>query len=74
MIDKNYRSDVLSQLSDLKLCKDEIKEHLTAIELLMVDSNESRVKNPSVSDELTSLTIQIDRVSNSIDAMEKKLM
>lgn len=74
MINNNYKSDVLSQISDLRLCHDKIQEHLTAIELLMVDTNNSRVKDPAVFKELTTLTKQIDSVSNSIASMEKKLM
>lgn len=74
MISDRDRTSVLDQISNLKICSDKIRENLSAIQLLMVDSNYSRTKDPSISGELQSLIKQADTMSNSIDTMEKRLL
>lgn len=68
-----YKKDVLDQVNSLKSCSDKIKEHLNAIELLMVDSNNSRTKNSSISQELESLTKHVTSVDRSISSIEGSL-
>lgn len=73
MLTDKDRSHVLSQIKDLKSYNEKMKEHLSAIQLLMVENNDSRIKEQSVANELTSLTDQIDSITSSISAMERKL-
>ena len=74
MISDKDRTSVLDQISNLKLCSDKIKENLGAIQLLMMDNNYSRTKDPSVSEKLANLIKQAESMSHSIDAMEKELI
>ena len=73
MSDKN-RSTVLDQISNLRICSDKIRENLSSIQLLMADSDYGRIKDHSVSNELEGLIKQVDSLTHSIDAMEKKLI
>ncbi len=67
------KTSVLDQISNLKTCNNKIRENLNAIQLIMVDNNYSRIKDPSVSDDLAQLMKQADSMSDSIDNMEQKL-
>lgn len=74
MISDKNRETVMDQISSLKICSDKIRENLSSIQLLMADNNYSRIKEHSISNELTGLIKQVDSLTHSIDAMEKKLM
>ncbi len=74
MINDRDKKSVLYQINNLKLCSDKMRENLGAIQLLMIDNNYGRTKDPSVSDELAQLIRQVESMSNSIDSMEKRLM
>lgn len=74
MINDRDKKSVLYQINNLKLCSDKMRENLSAIQLLMIDNNYGRTKDPSVSDELAQLIRQVESMSSSIDTMEKRLM
>lgn len=74
MINDRDKKSVLYQINNLKLCSDKMRENLSAIQLLMIDNNYGRTKDPDVSDELSHLIRQVESMSNSIDSMEKRLM
>ncbi len=71
--DRDHKS-VLDQISSLKVCNNKIRENLNSIQLLMASNDYGRIKDHSVSNELESLIKQVNSLSNSIDAIEEKLM
>ena len=74
MMSVHIRSTVLDKINSRKICSDKIRENLSSIQLLMADSNYGRIRDHSVSNELEGLIKQVDSLTHSIDAMEKKLM
>lgn len=70
---KENLKDLINQLDELRLHKDKAMECLTSIQLLAFDSNNSRTKIPSISDELDNLHKQLDSLSNSISVIENEL-
>lgn len=74
MLTSQDKSSVLRQIGDLKLHNEKMKDHLNAIQLLMVDDNNSRLKDESFANELENLTKSIDSVESSIGSMEGKLI
>lgn len=71
--DRDHKS-VLDQISSLKVCNNKIRENLNSIQLLMASNDYGRIKDHSVSNGLESLIKQVNSLSNSIDAIEEKLM
>ncbi len=67
------KKNVASQISELKFHNDKIKECLAAIELLVVDNNNSRIKDKSLKNELNDLSNQINSISDSINNIQRSL-
>lgn len=65
--------NVARQINELKAYNDKIKECLSAIQLLVVDDNNGRLKDSSFKNELDYLSNQIDSISDSIQNMERNL-
>lgn len=74
MESKKDKQSVLNQINELKIHSDSIQECLSAIQLLMVDNNNSRIKDNSLKDELNNLAKQINSISSSINSIEEQLM
>ncbi|MBU5677991.1 hypothetical protein KQI88_16350 [Alkaliphilus sp. MSJ-5] len=67
------KEHVIDQMNQLKMHNDKIKECLSAIQLLMVDNNNSRIKDESVTNELDNLSKQVNSISTSINTIERSL-
>lgn len=65
--------NVMNQINELKVYNDKIKECLSAIQLILVDNNNGRLKDQSLKSELDNLSNQIHSISNSIDNIERNL-
>lgn len=65
---------VIDQVNELKMHNDKIKDCLSAIELLIIDNNNSRIKDKSLTNEFNSLSKQVNSISESINAIEKNLI
>lgn len=72
---ENYRDvEIISkQLNALKQNIDQSKEHLSAVEMLMVDDNNSRLKDKRLFDDFQQLNSSFESLINSIKALENKL-
>jgi len=73
MDNKNDKLNLMGQMNQLKDYNDKIKECLSAIQLIAVDDNNSRVKDESLKLELENLSNQVSSMSTSINAIEKNL-
>ncbi|SNS39989.1 hypothetical protein SAMN05446037_100984 [Anaerovirgula multivorans] len=72
---ENYKDvEIISkQLNALKQNIDQSKEHLSAVEMLMVDDNNSRLKDKRLFDDFQQLNASFESLMNSIKALENKL-
>ncbi|SDL21398.1 DNA replication initiation control protein YabA [Natronincola ferrireducens] len=72
---ENYKDiqSIADQLDALKKNIDKSKEHLSALEMLMVDNNNGRLKSEGLGDELQELNNSIDSLTRNVQALERKL-
>lgn len=61
------KSALKQQISLLRNHQTKVHEYLSAIELLVVDDNNSRVKDPQFKNELQQLTSKVSAVTAEID-------
>jgi len=73
MDNKKDKTHLMGQMNQLKEYSDKIKECLSAIQLIAVDDNNSRVKDESLKTELENLSNQVSSISTSINTIEKRL-
>jgi len=73
MDNKKDKTHLMGQMNQLKEYNDKIKECLSAIQLIAVDDNNSRVKDESLKAELDNLSNQVSSMSTSINTIEKSL-
>ncbi|MCC5910142.1 MAG: hypothetical protein JJT76_06860 [Clostridiaceae bacterium] len=67
------KKQLSAQLHQLKLINERSKEYLSAMELLMVDDNNSRLKDGQLRKEVENITTSINAVSESISSLENVL-
>ncbi|AOY75067.1 hypothetical protein [Clostridium formicaceticum] len=65
--------NISNQLRELKKNIDRSQEYLSALEMLMVDDNNGRLKDADLAHEFKTLTNSIASVSKNIEVLEKKL-
>lgn len=72
---ENYKDieNITKQLNALKKNIDQSKEHLYAMEMLLVDNNNSRLKDKKLYDDFQQLDHSFASLVNNIQALEDKL-
>jgi len=73
MNNRKDKTHVMDQMNQLKEYNDKIEECLSAIELIAVDNNNSRVKDESLKNELKNLSNHVSSIYTSINSIEKSL-
>jgi hypothetical protein len=67
------KKEILNQLNELLYINSKLKENFSALQLLTFDSNNSRLKDISFSQELDYLNNSIDCISRSIEIIKDKV-
>ncbi|SET54880.1 hypothetical protein SAMN05660297_02725 [Natronincola peptidivorans] len=67
------KSNITSQLNELERNVDKSKEYLSALEMLMVDDNNGRLKDTGLSNELQQLNNAISSISKNIQTLKNKI-
>ncbi|AKL97016.1 hypothetical protein CACET_c35850 [Clostridium aceticum] len=66
-------NNISNQLQELKKNLNKSGEYLSAIEMLLVDDNNGRLKDGDLANEFETLTNSMATVSRSIEDLQKKL-
>lgn len=65
--------NISKQLNKLKRNIDASKEQLSAMEMLMVDNNNGRLKDKTFANDFQQLNSSFESLMNSVKTLEKKL-